>query len=79
MYIYNCQAGTPRSKKMTNTIKTTYKQTSTDELISSLKIKNELFFKHPRAANLIISEIDKIQCELVSRGFTWEQVEALKF
>lgn len=58
---------------MKNTIRTTYKQTTTEELISSLKIKNELFFKHP--CELLISQIDKISCELVSRGFTWEQVE----
>lgn len=64
---------------MTNSIRTTYKQTTTDELISSLKIKNELFIKHPCAANLLISEINKLECELVARGFTWEQVEALQF
>lgn len=58
---------------MANTIRTTYKQTTTEELISSLKIKNELFFKYP--CDLLIEQIDKIECELVSRGFTWEQLE----
>ncbi|MCQ2082546.1 MAG: hypothetical protein MJZ11_12900 [Lachnospiraceae bacterium] len=58
---------------MTNTIKTTYKQTSTTDLVDTLKLKNELFFKYP--CELLISQIDIIQCELVSRGFTWEQVE----
>lgn len=58
---------------MTNTIKNTYKGTPTEVLIENLKIKNELFFKYP--CELLISQIDKISCELVSRGFTWEQVE----
>ena len=60
---------------MTNTIKTTFKQTTTEELISSLKLNNELWFKHP--CKILISQIDKIKCELVARGFTWEQVEAM--
>lgn len=58
---------------MTNTIKNTYKGSSTEDLISSLRLKNELFFKYP--CELLISQIDKISCELVDRGFTWEQVE----
>lgn len=53
---------------MTNTIRTTYKQTTTDELISSLKIKNELFIKHPTFMNHDIITNDEIKEDCVFTG-----------
>lgn len=62
---------------MMNVIRTTYKQTSTDELLESLKIKMWLAFERGYLA-AVIGEIDRIETELVSRGYTWEQIEALE-
>lgn len=61
---------------MTN-LRTTYKQTTTQELIDDLKIKMSLAFQRGYLTN-IIDDIDHIETELVSRGFTWEQIEALE-
>ena len=64
---------------MTNEMRTTYKQTSTAELVESLKIKMALSFESGYLGNQVLMEsIDKIECELVSRGYTWEQIEALE-
>lgn len=62
---------------MMNAIRTTYKQTSTDELLETLKIKMWLAFERGYLA-AVIGEIDRIETELVSRGYTWEQIEALE-
>lgn len=61
---------------MTN-LRTTYKQTTTQELIDDLKIKMSLAFEQGYLTN-VIDDIDRIETELVSRGFTWEQIEALE-
>lgn len=62
---------------MMNVIRTTYKQTSTDELLETLKIKMWLAFERGYLV-AVIGEIDRIETELVSRGYTWEQIEALE-
>lgn len=62
---------------MMNVIRTTYKQTSTEELLESLKIKMWLAFERGYLA-AVIGEIDRIETELVSRGYTWEHIEALE-
>lgn len=62
---------------MMNVIRTTYKQTSTDELLESLKTKMWLANER-RYLEAVIDEIDRIETELVSRGYTWEQIEALE-
>ena len=61
---------------MTN-LRTTYKQTTIQELINDLKIKMGLAFERGYLTN-VIDDIDRIETELVSRGFTWEQIEALE-
>lgn len=61
---------------MMNVIRTTYKQTSTEELLESLKIKMWLAFERGYL-EAVIDEIDRILTELVSRGYTFEQIEAL--
>jgi hypothetical protein len=61
---------------MTN-LRTTYKQTTTQELIDYLKIKMNFAFERGYLTN-VIDDIDCIETELVSRGFTWEQIETLE-
>lgn len=59
------------------TIRTTYKQTTTTELIDTLKTKMWLGFERGYLAE-VIGDIDRLETELVSRGYTWEQIEALE-
>lgn len=60
-----------------STIRTTYKQTTTTELIEHLKTKMWLAFERGYLAE-VIGDIDRLETELVSRGYTWEQIEALE-
>ena len=60
-----------------NEIRTTYKQTSTAELLETLKTKMWLAFERGHLA-AVVDEIDRIETELVSRGYTWKQIEALE-
>lgn len=60
-----------------NQLRTTYKQTTTQELLDDLKIKMSLAFERGHLTD-VIDSIDCIEIELVSRGFTWEQIEALE-
>lgn len=62
---------------MMNEIKTTYKQTSTEELLESLKNKMWLAFERGYLVTAV-DEIDRIETELVSRGYTWKQIEAIE-
>lgn len=59
------------------TIRTTYKQTSSAELIETLKTKMWLAFERGYLAE-VIGDIDRLEAELFSRGYTWEQIEALE-
>lgn len=59
------------------TIRTTYKQTTTTELIDTLKTKMWLAFERGYLAE-VIGDIDSLETELFSRGYTWEQIEALE-
>ena len=59
------------------TIRTTYKQTTTTELIDTLKTKMWLAFKRGYLAE-VIGDINRLETELFSRGYTWEQIEALE-
>lgn len=64
---------------MTNEMRTTYKQTSTAELVESLKIKMALAFERGYLGKeILMNSIDKIENELVARGYSWEQIEALE-
>lgn len=58
-------------------LRTTYKQTTTQELLDDLKTKMWLAFERGYITD-VIDSIDCIETELVSRGFTWEQIEALE-
>lgn len=62
---------------MMNGIRTTYKQTSTAELLETLKTKMWLAFERGYLAT-VVDEIDRIETELVSRGYTWKQIEAFE-
>lgn len=59
------------------TIRTTYKQTTTTELIDTLRTKMWLAFERGYLAE-VIGDIDRLETELFSRGYTWEQIEALE-
>lgn len=64
---------------MTKTINTTYKSTTTSNLIEDLKNKMFLAFERGYLPNeVLLRTIDMIECELVSRGYSWEQIEALE-
>lgn len=64
---------------MTNTINTTYKSTTTSNLIEDLKNKMFLAFDRGYLPNeVLLRTIDMIECELVSRGYSWEQIESLE-
>lgn len=48
-----------------------------DDLIKNLKIQLELFYKYNSI--ITIQTIDKLETELVSRGFTsWDKIEQLE-
>ena len=62
-----------------NTFNNTYKATSTENLIEDLKSKMRLAFERGYIADkTLLNSIDIIECELVSRGFSWAEVEALE-
>lgn len=62
-----------------NTFNNTYKATSTENLIEDLKTKMWLAFSRCHINNyILLDQIDLIETELVSRGFSWAEVKALE-
>ena len=62
-----------------NTFNNTIYATSTENLIEDLKTKMWLAFDRGYIANeTLLNSIDIIECELVNRGYSWAEVEALE-
>lgn len=77
MVLSRCRAesttgGMTMTRNNINTFFYTIYASSDDELFASLKNANEMFAKYP--CEYSINLIDRISCELVRRGYTWEQI-----
>lgn len=65
---------------MNKFIKTTYSQMTTESLLQELKFLSDFMFgKNAPAYHLYnIDSLDKVECELNKRGFSWEELEKLE-
>ena len=62
-----------------NTFNNTIYATSTEKLIEDLKTKIWLAFSRCHISNkILLNSIDIIEQELVRRGYSWAEVEALE-